>query len=226
MVDLVDRDLAPARTTAMRPERPAVLSTAREALAPLPRRFYDRNALHLAPDLVGCLLVRREPDGLRAGRIVETEAYVGEHDLACHARVGRTRRTEVMYGEPGHAYVYLIYGVHPMLNVVGGPAGHANAVLIRAAEPVDLADGGLPLLHSATGPGNLCKAFRIGLGMNGDDLSDDRAELFIAPRPEGARKPRLWRGPRVGVDYSGKWAKRRLRFCDKDSRHVSRPRPA
>jgi DNA-3-methyladenine glycosylase len=139
--------------------------------------------------------------------------------------VGRTKRTEVMYGEPGHAYVYLIYGVHPMLNIVGGPAGDANAVLIRAAEPIELPGGSLPLLHSATGPGNLCKAFRIGLAMNGDDLCDAGAELFIAHPPEGSRKPRLSRGPRVGVDYSGAWAKRKLRFCDRDSAYVSRPRP-
>jgi len=153
---------------------------------------------------------------------VETEAYLGEHDLACHARAGRTARTEVMYGEPGHAYVYLIYGVHPMLNAVCGPGADANAVLIRAAEPFP-AD--LPLLHSATGPGNLCKAFAIGLAMNRDDLCDRTAALFIAGRPEGTRKPRLWRGPRVGVDYSGAWASRKLRFCDKDSGHLSRPRP-
>ncbi|TMA17238.1 MAG: DNA-3-methyladenine glycosylase, partial [Deltaproteobacteria bacterium] len=164
-------------------------------LRPLPRSFYDRNARQVAPDLVGCLLVRREGKKTRVGRIVETEAYIGEHDLACHARAGRTARTEVMYGEPGHAYVYLIYGVHPMLNAVCGPGSAANAVLIRAAEPVP---GELPLLHSATGPGNLCKAFDIGLAMNRDDLCDPGAALFIAPRPAEGRKPRLWRGPRVG----------------------------
>ena len=191
-------------------------------LRPLPRSFYDRNARQVAPDLVGCLLVRREGKKTRVGRIVETEAYIGEHDLACHARAGRTARTEVMYGEPGHAYVYLIYGVHPMLNAVCGPGSAANAVLIRAAESVP---GELPLLHSATGPGNLCKAFDIGLAMNRDDLCDPGAALFIAPRPAEGRKPRLWRGPRVGVDYSGEWASRKLRFLDRDSAHVSRPRP-
>jgi DNA-3-methyladenine glycosylase len=191
-------------------------------LEPLPRSFYDRNARLVAPDLVGCLLVRREGRKVRVGRIVETEAYVGEHDLACHARAGRTSRTEVMYGEPGHAYVYLIYGVHPMLNAVCGPGSDANAVLLRSAEPVP---GDLPLLHSATGPGNLCKAFGIGLDRNRDDLCDGDAALFIADRPEGARKPRIFRGPRVGVDYSGAWAARKLRFCDRDSVHLSRPRP-
>ena len=192
------------------------------AAAPLPRSFYRRNAVEVAPDLVGCLLIRRGKGGLRAGRIVETEAYVGEHDLACHARAGRTARTDVMFGEPGHAYVYLIYGVHPMLNAVCSPAGEASAVLIRAAEPVQM-DGTLPLLHSATGPGNLCKAFDVRLRHNRDDLCDERAELFIAPRQ--GRAPRLWRGPRVGVEYSGAWARRKLRFCDRGSPAVSRPRP-
>jgi DNA-3-methyladenine glycosylase len=171
---------------------------------------------------VGCTLVRRSPDGLRAGRIVETEAYVGEHDLACHARAGRTGRTDVMFGEPGHAYVYLIYGVHPMLNVVCSPEGEASAVLIRAAEPIE-AEGLLPLLHSATGPGNLCKAFDVRLRHNRDDLCDPQAELFLAPG--AGPEPRLWKGPRVGVEYSGQWARRKLRFCDKASRAVSRPRP-
>jgi len=203
------------------------------ALAPLPRSFYDRNAVWVAPDLVGCLLVRRAGRGaLRVARIVETEAYVGEHDLACHARAGRTARTEVMYGEPGHAYVYLIYGLHHCLNTVCGPGGDANAVLIRAAEP--LSSDGLPPLprrarlltlgHSATGPGNLCRALELTLANNRGDLCDARAPLFIAPRPFD-REPRLWAGPRVGVDYSGEWARAPLRFCDLDSPHLSRPLP-
>jgi DNA-3-methyladenine glycosylase len=201
------------------------VSTPRPAaprISPLLRSFFARNAAEVAPDLVGCLLVRRSGDGMRAGRIVETEAYIGEHDLACHARVGRTARTEVMFGEPGHAYVYLIYGVHPMLNAVCSPEGEASAVLIRAAEPVE-GEGLLPLLHSATGPGNLCKAFDVRLRHNRDDLCDPDAELFIARRT--GKEPRLWKGPRVGVDYSGNWARRKLRFCEKESRAVSRPRP-
>src|SRR5437868_11982821 len=204
--------------------RPSASARRRQSrlLQPLPRSFYDRNARLVAPDLVGSLLVRRQGKKRWVGRIVETEAYVGEHDLACHARAGRTARTEVMYGEPGHAYVYLIYGVHPMLNAVCGPGAAANAVLLRAAEPFP---GDLPLLHSATGPGNLCKAFDIGLAMNRDDLCDPGAALFIAPRPAEGRKPRLWRGPRVGADYSGEWAPRTLRFLDRDTAHVSRPRP-
>lgn len=202
-------------------------------LAPLPRSFYDRNALWVAPDLVGCLLVRRDAAGsVRAARIVETEAYVGEHDLACHARAGRTARTEVMYGEPGHAYVYLIYGLHHCLNAVCGPGSMANAVLLRAAEA--LPEGAIPrppraarlrpLLHPATGPGNLCRALGLSLADNRADLCAPRGRLFVAPRPEGP-PPRLWAGPRVGVDYSGPWAREPLRFCDLDSAHVSRPLP-
>jgi len=198
-------------------------SSTEPRLAPLSRSFFARNALAVAPDLVGCVLVRRTPEGLRAGRIVETEAYVGEHDLACHARAGRTARTEVMFGEPGHAYVYLIYGVHPMLNAVTSPEGEASAVLIRAAEPLHAGSGLSPLLHSATGPGNLCTAFDIRLRHNRDALCDPDAELFVAPR--SGPPPRLWKGPRVGVDYSGSWARRKLRFCDKDSPAISRPRP-
>src|SRR5437868_3773413 len=197
---------------------PTASSLPLTAVQPLPRSFYDRNAAKVAPALLGCVLARRVRNGWVLGRIVETEAYVGEHDLVCHARAGRTARTEVMYGEPGHAYVYFIYGIHPMLNVVCGPGGYPNAVLIRAAEPVE------NLLHSATGPGNLTKAFRIEMRHNRTDLCDARGELYVVARA-GGDEPRIWRSPRVGVDYSGKWAKSLLRFCDRNSPFVSRPKP-
>lgn len=185
---------------------------------PLPRKFYDRNAVQVAPALVGCRVVCRG----RVARIVETEAYVGEHDLACHSRAGRTARTEVMYGDPGTAYVYLIYGIHPMLNAVCGPGAAANAVLIRAAEFVPGA-GSEPWLHpSARGPGNLTKALGVGLRDNRLDLCDPASALFIAPRAERA-KPKLLRTPRIGVDYSGPWATELLRFCEAGNPAVSRP---
>jgi DNA-3-methyladenine glycosylase len=185
---------------------------------PLPRSFYDRNALKVAPALVGCVLARRARDGWILGRIVETEAYVGEHDLACHSRAGRTARTEVMYGDPGHAYVYLIYGIHQMLNCVCGPGSDANAVLVRAAEPVPES---LPWLHpTARGPGNLCKAFGIKPAHNRVDLCDPEGDLIVLPR---LGRPRIASGPRVGVDYAGKWAAEPLRFCDVDRAPLSRP---
>jgi len=185
---------------------------------PLPRSFYDRNAVKVAPALLGCILARRVRGAYVLGRIVETEAYVGEHDLACHARAGRTARTEVMYGEPGHAYVYLIYGIHQMLNCVCGPGSEANAVLIRAVEP--LSDS-LPWLHkSARGPGNVCKAFGVQMRHNRGDLCSADSELIILPRRPP--KPRTVRGPRIGVDYAGDWAHEPLRFWDARSVHVSR----
>jgi DNA-3-methyladenine glycosylase len=203
----------------------------------LPRSFYDRNAVKVAPALLGCVLARRLPQGLILGRIVETEAYVGEHDLACHARAGRTRRTEVMYGEPGRAYVYLIYGIHQMLNCVCGPGSAANAVLLRAVEPLPPASSrhtsaagvtaaaSLPWLHvNGRGPGNLCKAFGVERRHNAQDLCDASSELFIGPR-QGTR-PRIVRGPRIGVAYAGVWADEPLRFCDAKSAHLSRPNQA
>jgi DNA-3-methyladenine glycosylase len=187
-------------------------------MEPLARRFYDRNAVKVAPALLGCVLARRLRQGWVLGRIVETEAYVGEHDLACHARAGRTARTSVMYGEPGRAYVYLIYGIHPMLNCVCGPGSAANAVLIRAAEPVP---DSLPWLHgNARGPGNLCKAFGVKLSQNRADLCDASSSLIVLPRRS---RPRIVRGPRIGVEYAGRWAEEPLRFCDARSAHLSRP---
>lgn len=201
-------------------------------MRPLPRSFFDRNAALVAPDLLGCLLLSPAGRGrYRAARVVETEAYVGEHDLACHARVGRTARTATLYGPPGRAYVYLIYGMHHCLNAVCGPGSDANAVLLRAAAPLDEAalraagldpKRALPLLHSATGPGNLCKAFAITREHDRVDLCGPRSPLRLLPR-QGA--PRTVRGPRIGVDYAGDWAHELLRFCDADSSHVSRPRP-
>jgi DNA-3-methyladenine glycosylase len=186
---------------------------------PLPRSFYDRNAVEVAPALLGCVLARRTRSGFILGRIVETEAYVGEHDLACHARAGRTARTEVMYGESGHAYVYLIYGIHRMLNCVCGPGSDANAVLLRAAEPV--AASAPWLQASARGPGNLCQAFGVKMRHNRADLCDPSGELIILPRSRPPR--RIARGPRIGVAYAGPWAKEPLRFCDARSVHLSRP---
>jgi DNA-3-methyladenine glycosylase len=172
----------------------------------LGRRFYERPAAVVAPELIGKILVRRARGVERRARIVEAEAYVGAHDLACHASKGRTRRTEVMFGRGGHAYVYLIYGMYEMLNIVVSVAGDPQAVLIRAAEP-------LSWKADLSGPGKLTRALKIGRGQNGLDLTGD--QIFLLDDP-GCR-PRVAVAKRVGIDYSGKWKDALLRFFDAES---------
>jgi DNA-3-methyladenine glycosylase len=180
----------------------------------LPLTFYSRSALTVARDLLGKVLVHDLPGGRREGRIVETEAYVGEHDLACHAAKGRTKRTDVLFGPPGRAYVYLIYGMYHCFNVVSEREEVAAAVLVRALEPVC----GIPPELSTDGPGKLCRALEITLLQNRVDLRGNH--LFIedaAPVP----KSRIERGPRIGVEYSGRWAHRPYRFWIRGSPFVS-----
>jgi DNA-3-methyladenine glycosylase len=180
----------------------------------LPATFYDRDAESVARDLLGKLLVRRIGDSVRIGRIVETEAYMGPHDLAAHSSRGRTARTEVMFGPPGFAYVYLIYGMHHCLNVVTGPGSLASAVLLRALEPV------LNLEALASGPGRLCRALEIDRGLNGHNLAS--GELIVTEPAEPAAPFEIVARPRVGVDYAGEWAERALRFSIVGNRYVSR----
>lgn len=183
----------------------------------LPRPFFARDAATVARDLLGTTLCVERPGGGGTARVrvVETEAYVGPHDAACHARAGRTPRTDVMFGPAGHAYVYLVYGMHDMLNVVTGAEGEGEAVLVRAAEPVS----GVP--GRTDGPGRLCKALHVTVaGHDGLDLcTRDRLWFEAGRRPEAVSV-----GPRVGIDYAGDWAEAPLRFWDADSRHVSRTR--
>jgi DNA-3-methyladenine glycosylase len=180
----------------------------------LPRSFYDRDTRVVARELLGKHLVLRLDDGERIGRIVEVEAYLGPHDLAAHSSRGLTPRNKVMFGPPGHAYVYLIYGMYYCMNVVTEPAGHASAVLLRAIEPVKNVEG------RTQGPGLLCRAMRIDKRLNGHDfLSDD---LYIAAEPE-ARPVEIVNRSRIGVDYARHWARRHLRFYIKGSPFISRP---
>lgn len=183
----------------------------------LTRPFYNRPALSVAKELLGKTLVLSESGKRRSGIIVETEAYVGEHDLACHAAKGRTQRTDVLFGPPGHAYVYLIYGMYDCFNVVTEPEGVAAAVLIRGLEPLE----GIESHFKCDGPGKLCRAMGITRKHNRLDLLGD--ELFIE---EGrVVSPRhIARGPRIGVDYAGEWAGKPYRFWLKNNPHVSRPR--
>jgi DNA-3-methyladenine glycosylase len=180
---------------------------------PLSQRFFERSTLDVARSLLGQLLVleTRRGGSARVGRIVETEAYLGPHDLACHSSKGRTARTEVMFGPPGHAYVYLVYGMHFCFNVV---TGNGAAVLIRALEPVKNLD------RRADGPGRLTQAMGITLKHNGLKLDD--SPLWLA---RGEPAGRIARGPRIGVDYARHWAVKPYRFWERENPHVSvRPR--
>jgi DNA-3-methyladenine glycosylase len=180
----------------------------------LPRRFYERETLQVARDLIGMQVVHVDEGVRRVGRIVETEAYRGPEDAAAHSAKGRTRRNEVMFGPPGYAYVYLIYGMWCCLNVVTRPASIPQAVLIRGIEPLEGLSGG------TWGPGLLCRALNVDRRLNGADLCG--AVLWIeAPAPPPLRKPRIARAPRIGVDYAGHWAQKPWRFFDRESVHVS-----
>ena len=179
----------------------------------LPRSFYDRDTVEVAHELLGKCLVHRSQGAERVGRIVEVEAYLGPHDLAAHSSKGLTARTKTMFGPPGHAYVYLIYGIYHCMNVVTQPEGVASAVLLRALEPVRGVEG------RTQGPGLLCRAMHIDKRLNGHDLLS--ADFYIAD--DGfPRRFSIVKRPRIGVDYAGHWARRLLRFYIRGNTCVSR----
>ena len=190
----------------------------------LPRSFYEQSTVDVAKLLLGKFLLRKHPDGDSVGRIVETEAYVGPQDLACHAAKGRTKRNAVMFGPPGHAYVYFIYGFYNMLNLVTEAKDYPAAVLIRAVEPVT----GIELMkrrrrndelgNLASGPGKLCQAFAIDRSLNGADVCGKI--LYVEDRDEP--QPKFQATARIGVDYAGKWKDKRLRFFVRYSEFVSK----
>lgn len=167
--------------------------------AVLPVVFFNRPAAEVARDLVGMTIVRRLGAKLVKAAIVETEAYVGEHDLACHSSKGRTARTEVMFGPAGRLYIYRIYGLHWMLNIVTGEPGEAAAVLVRSIEGI-------------TGPGRVAAALGIDASLNGLAALPPAGLWFEqAARPVNPR--RITRTPRIGIDYAGAhWAAKKLRF--------------
>ncbi|HET9482151.1 MAG TPA: DNA-3-methyladenine glycosylase [Candidatus Polarisedimenticolia bacterium] len=190
----------------------------------LPRSFYARPALAVAADLLGRILTHRHRGVPAAGRIVEVEAYLGAEDPASHAYRGRTNRNSVMFGPPGHAYVYFTYGNHYCLNVVTGRDGVAEAVLIRAVEPL----GGIAAMRRrrkrtlmrelASGPGRLTQALGIGPARNGADLT--RPPLCIL---EGGSAPEaIVRAPRIGISAATELP---FRFLIAGSTFVSRPAP-
>jgi DNA-3-methyladenine glycosylase len=179
----------------------------------LPRSFYNRDTITVARELLGMWLVKDGVGGRRVGRIVEVEAYLGPHDRASHSARGLTDRNRIMFGQPGHAYVYLIYGVHHCFNVVTEADGHGSAVLVRAIEPVSNVD------QPAHGPGLVCRALRIDRQLNGADLLGE--DLYLS-KPNSFPRFAIVRRPRIGVEYAGQWARRLLRFYIKGSPCISR----
>jgi DNA-3-methyladenine glycosylase len=194
---------------------------------PLPRSFYERSVLVVARAMIGCIVVHRSDDGYAAGRIIETEAYRGPEDQAAHSFGGRrTPRTEAMWGSPGHAYMFQLYGMHWAFNAVVAAAGRPHAVLVRALEPVE------PLACMAerrsmepsrreltNGPGKLCAALGLNRHHYGADLTD--GDLFLTPGARGS----IGRSPRINIDYAGAWVDKPWRFYERGNRYVSvRPR--
>lgn len=193
----------------------------------LERAFFARDTLTVARALLGQRLVRLLDGKRLAGRIVEVEAYIGEDDLASHARFGRTRRNAPMYGPPGHAYVYFIYGMHYCLNVVTEQEGFPAAVLIRALEPVEGIEvmrvhrGGVLDGQLTSGPARLCQALAVDRRFDGADLCAPDALLFI----EGAVSlpdEAIVTGPRVGVRGDERARTAPWRFCVRGSPYLSR----
>ena len=179
----------------------------------LPRAFYDRETILVARELLGKHLVHVRRGREHVGRIVEVEAYLGPHDLAAHSSKGLTPRTKVMFGPPGHAYVYLIYGMYYCMNVVTEREGHASAVLLRAVEPVSNLKG------RTQGPGLVCQAMHIDKRLNAHDLLSD--DFYIASVPE-TNPIVIVKRPRIGVTYARHWARRRLRFYIAGNPFISR----
>ncbi len=183
------------------------------SLKKLPREFYDRDTIVVAKELLGKYLVHVINGTEYIGKIVEVEAYLGPHDLAAHSSKGLTNRTKVMFGPPGHAYIYLIYGIYHCINVVTEREGHASAVLLRGIEPIK------NITARTQGPGLLCKAMHIDKRLNGHDLLSDDLYIAMVPSSESFT---IVKKSRIGVDYAKHWAKRLLRFYVKNNPFVSK----
>lgn len=191
----------------------------------LPRSFYLReDVVQIAKDLLGKVLITNVEGVITAGKIVETEAYCGRGDKACHANEKRTPRTEVMFGEGGHAYVYLCYGIHHLFNVVTNINGLADAVLIRAMEPIE----GLEVMRErrkftkaklASGPGTLSLAMGIHVNMTGLDLLSD--QIWITNNPE-KEDFKILSDTRIGVEYAEEDAFKPWRFLIAGNKFVSK----
>lgn len=176
----------------------------------LNRKFFNRNTIKVAQELLGKFIVRKIGREKIVGKIVETEAYMGPDDLASHASRGRTPRTEIMFGKPGFAYIYLIYGMYCCFNVVTEKEGFPAAVLIRSIKALGESDVNcLPRAESrgqlskvkTDGPGKLCRYFKIDKSLNGEDLIYSK-KLWIEDRGEEIKKSQIINGERIGVVYA------------------------
>ena len=197
-------------------------------MKPLPRSFYDRPTLTVARELLGCLLIYHVNGTQISGRIVETEGYVGAEDMACHARRGQTPANAMMFGPPGHAYIYFTYGIHWLLNAVTEPEGRGCAVLLRAIDPQTGLDSiaanrtGRPPKEWTSGPAKLTRALGIDGSLNGVDLT--HGDLVIAPG-EAIADRHISTGPRIGIDSVPEpWRSKPWRFWISDNPHVSKRR--
>ena len=191
--------------------------------APFPPEFYDRDTEQVARNLLGAVLRAETPDGVASGRIVETEAYLGEHDAACHAASGRTARTHWLYGPPGTAYVYFIYGMYWCFNAVTRSEGLPSAVLVRAIEPLEGVDlmrerRGYPRRDQdlTNGPGKLCLALGITGEMNGFRLDDSPLTVV---QGEAVPDDQVEVTPRIGITKAAAWP---LRWFVRGNTYVSK----
>lgn len=203
----------------------------------LDHSFFKRNTTIVARDLLGKFLVRRTwlvgrqaGKEILSGMIVETEAYIGPHDLACHASKGKTERTKVMFEAAGTWYVYMIYGMYYCLNIVTEAKDYPSAVLIRALEPAaDLqlktddpgTEPGASLRLLTNGPGKLCRALKIDKKLNCTSAVAPKAKLYIEERGIKIPKNKIIKTKRVGVDYAGEWKNKKLRFYIRGNEFVS-----
>jgi DNA-3-methyladenine glycosylase len=197
------------------PSRVPAVDLATLRAARLERNWFSRDALVVARTLIGCFIVHEGgAQGTLVSRIVETEAYRGPKDLACHARAGLTPRTRALLGPEGHAYVFFVYGMHECFNVTCAGEGRGHAVLVRAGEPTRGFDGRARL----DGPGRFARAMGLSRANDGQDVTVP--PIYVCGR---AKRPRIAVTARVGVGYAGEWADRPWRFLDPSSRHVSKP---
>ncbi|KTD06182.1 methyladenine DNA glycosylase [Legionella gratiana] len=180
----------------------------------LPRSFYERNTITVAKDLLGKYLIHDREGIEYIGKIVEVEAYLGQHDLASHSSKGLTSRTKVMFGPAGYAYIYLIYGMYYCTNIVTETEGTGSAILLRALEPIKNIQG------KTQGPGLLSKAMHIDKQLNQHDLTSD---TFYIAELEEHQMFTIVEKPRIGVHYAKDWAEKLLRFYIKENTFISKP---